>query len=165
MFNGELPKKGGPIRIEFDWSKRKSAHGTTQSWVEKATGKNSDHFFNAFCLGSRECAAEEINETHGIIILFGEGWVTYLIPKEKNSDLFDWVKSVQADLQRKYKNILEEVQNSFKILGDRKETAMYFQTQKYPGILFAMLDSKSIEPLIWKLVKPEYSKPYKNYEE
>lgn len=80
-------------------------------------------------------------------------------------EFFDWVKSVQADLQRKCKNILEEVQNSFKILGDRKETAMYFQTQKYPGILFAMLDSKSIEPLIWKLVKPEYSKPYKNYEE
>jgi hypothetical protein len=39
LFNGELPKKGGPIRIEFAWSKRKSAHGTTQSWVEKATGK------------------------------------------------------------------------------------------------------------------------------
>lgn len=63
------------------------------AFMERASGKNSDHFFKEFCLGARECATEEINETHGIIILFGEGWVTYLIPKDKNSDLFDWVKS------------------------------------------------------------------------
>lgn len=63
------------------------------SFIERASGKNSDHFFKEFCLGARECATEEINETQGIIILFGEGWVTYLIPKDKNSELFDWVKS------------------------------------------------------------------------
>lgn len=40
LFNGELPKlQGGPVRMEMAWSQKKSAHGTTQSWVEKSTGK------------------------------------------------------------------------------------------------------------------------------
>ena len=63
------------------------------SFIEKATGKSDDYFYKEFCFGARECATEEINETHGMIILFGEGWVTYLIPKDKNQDLFNWMIS------------------------------------------------------------------------
>lgn len=44
---------------------------------------------------------------------------------------------------------------------DRKATALYFKTCKYPAVLFAMLDSKPYEHLIWGLVKPKASDPFR----
>jgi RNA ligase len=34
-------------------------------------------------------------------------------------------------------------------------------TQKYPAILFAMLDGKNYAPIIWKMIRPVFSKPFK----
>ncbi len=39
---------------------------------------------------------------------------------------------------------------------------MYFQTQKYPTVLFQMLDGKTPDKVIWKMIKPAFSKPFKN---
>ena len=44
----------------------------------------------------------------------------------------------------------------------RKEVAeiVLSKDKKYHGILFALYDGKNIDPMIWKLLYPEYSKPY-----
>jgi hypothetical protein len=44
---------------------------------------------------------------------------------------------------------------------DDKETAAYFLTQKYPHVMFKLLDEKDPSELIWKMIKPEHSKPFK----
>ena len=41
----------------------------------------------------------------------------------------------------------------YKLLGTRKETAMYFLNCKYPGLLFNMLDGKDNTKPIWSVVK------------
>jgi len=76
-------------------------------------------------------------------------------------EFYDWVKKTIDELTAQYNAILADSQNSFKQLASRKETALYFQTQKCPAVLFAMLDSKPYDKIIWKMVRPQYAKPFK----
>jgi RNA ligase len=81
-------------------------------------------------------------------------------------EFYEWVKKTSDELLAAYNSILAESQNSFIQIDpdshrDRKETALYFQTQQYPSILFAMLDGKPYDKIIWKMVRPQYAKPFK----
>lgn len=82
------------------------------------------------------------------------------VPDEFNK----WVRSVVSELQGAYHTIEQECRSSFLDKGNRKETALYFQTQKYPQVLFAMLDGKDYSPMIWKMVYPKYSNPFRGDE-
>jgi RNA ligase len=70
-------------------------------------------------------------------------------------EFYNWVKSVENKFSNSYKSILNECKSVYRELEDRKETAKYFLNQKYPEILFKMLDKKQFEKLIWKNVKRE----------
>lgn len=76
-------------------------------------------------------------------------------------EFYNWVKKTQGELTKQFDEILAESKSAFKELETRKETALYFQKQKYPSILFSMLDKKSPEKIIWKMIRPEYSRPFK----
>jgi len=76
-------------------------------------------------------------------------------------EFYEWVKKTSNDLTAQYNAILTEGQNSFIQLDTRKETALYFQTQKYPAVLFAMLDGKPFDKIIWKLIRPAYARPFR----
>jgi T4 RnlA family RNA ligase len=83
-----------------------------------------------------------------------------LVPDE----FYHWVKATKADLEEKYRAIESECRSTFKSLPTRRETAAYFQTQKYPGVLFLMLDDRDYSQTIWRLIKPSYQKPFKTVE-
>jgi hypothetical protein len=60
-----------------------------------------------------------------------------------------------------FNQLEEEYQNHFdsiKGLGIRKYFAQSARMFKYPSILFAMLDGKDVEPIIWKIIQPEFRK-------
>ena len=76
-------------------------------------------------------------------------------------EFYNWVKDTKRSLETQYRNIEIECQQAFKDLGDRRQTAMYFQTQKYPGVLFLMLDGRDYTQVIWKLIKPGYELPFR----
>lgn len=76
-------------------------------------------------------------------------------------EFYAWVKKIQQDLTSQFDQILAENKAVFKELETRKETAAYFQSQKYPSILFAMLDGKSVDKIIWKAIRPKFSKAFK----
>jgi len=76
-------------------------------------------------------------------------------------EFYSWVRGVESDLKFQYLSIMEEAQSAFKILDTRKETALYFQTQKYPHILYRMLDNRSPDDIIWKMIRPKFLKPFK----
>lgn len=76
-------------------------------------------------------------------------------------EYYNWVKKIQSELVNEFDKILTESKSVFKELETRKETALYFQTQKYPSVLFNMLDGKTPDKIIWKIIRPKYSKPYK----
>ena len=76
-------------------------------------------------------------------------------------EFYNWVKEIQSEIINEFDKILTESNSVFKEFETRKETALYFQTQKYPSVLFSMLDGKSPDKIIWKMVRPKYSKPFK----
>ena len=76
-------------------------------------------------------------------------------------EFYDWVKATSADLKAKYQAIEAQCQADFKVLGTRKEAALYFQTCAYPSVLFNILDGKSYKNTIWKTLKPKFQKPFK----
>jgi hypothetical protein len=61
-------------------------------FIEKVTGKGNVFWFREYMFGTKECVEDEIKESHGIIILDGEGWCTYLIPI-KHVELIEWFKT------------------------------------------------------------------------
>jgi hypothetical protein len=78
------------------------------------------------------------------------------------AEFYNWVKDTKLELETKYQEIETECQRAFKDCGERKELAMYFQTQKYPGVLFLMLDKRDYRQVIWKLIKPDYQRPFRS---
>lgn len=95
-------------------------------------------------------------------------------------EFYDWVKITQQNLLTQFKIIEDEAKESFKNCPyfmehidkddennrkNRKEIALYFRTQKYDSILFAMLDGKNYAPTIWKYIRPTFSKPFRNISE
>ncbi|MFH6994413.1 RNA ligase [Flavobacterium sp. FlaQc-48] len=80
-------------------------------------------------------------------------------------EFFDWVKETKSDLEGKFSAIEAQCKKDFKIMESRKETALYFLTFKYSGVLFAMLNGKDYREIIWKIIRPEFEKPFSNTEQ
>lgn len=80
-------------------------------------------------------------------------------------EFFDWVKQTKGDLENQYSVIENQCKNDFKILESRKETALYFLTCQYSGVLFAMLDNRDYSQIIWKMIRPTFEKPFNKGEE
>lgn len=75
-------------------------------------------------------------------------------------EFYDWVKITHAKLLENFAEIEAQAKLDFKVLEDRKTTAVYFQTCKFPSVLFKMLDGQSYDQVIWKMIKPDYQKPF-----
>jgi RNA ligase len=80
-------------------------------------------------------------------------------------EFYDWVKNTVDKLTENYQKIENYCKENFKDLGNRKDTALYFQTLLYPSVLFSMLDKRDYSPIIWKMIKPEYEKPFRESSE
>lgn len=76
-------------------------------------------------------------------------------------EFYDWVKTTEMELRQQFCSIRDECHAVFRSFESRKESALYYQQQKYPSILFNMLDGKSIDKGIWKLLRPKFSKAFK----
>lgn len=77
-------------------------------------------------------------------------------------EFYNWVKDVANELKGKYDNIEKYLNDNFKILPTRKETAIYFMTLKNPTIFFAKLDGYDYSQIIWKLLRPTFQKPFRD---
>lgn len=74
-----------------------------------------------------------------------------------------WVKQQEATLRAGYNRILATCTKQcleLAVEGDRKATALRFTQCEHPSVLFKLLDGKDPSPLIWKLLRPEYEKPF-----
>jgi RNA ligase len=76
-------------------------------------------------------------------------------------EFYHWVKKTTKDLLFEYAIIESQCKSAYKELDTRKDTAIYFQSQKYSSVLFAMLDKKDYSKIIWKHIRPVYCKPFK----
>ena len=76
-------------------------------------------------------------------------------------EFFKWVKFTIKNFENQYKEIEDYCKQNFKFFDTRKECALYYQTKKYPSVLFKMMEDKPYEQIIWKILKPKYEKPFK----
>jgi T4 RnlA family RNA ligase len=77
-------------------------------------------------------------------------------------EFYDWVKKTSTDLKNQYETIEKQCQSDFKILENRKASALYFQTCAYPAVLYKMLDKMPYDAVIWKMLRPDFQKPFSN---
>ena len=77
-------------------------------------------------------------------------------------EFYDWVTATQTELLGRYEAIETECRATFRDLGDRKTTAIYFQTQRYPSVLFKMLDNQPYGHIIWKTIRPAFQKAFRS---
>lgn len=80
-------------------------------------------------------------------------------------EFYKWVRETQQELIVRYDAVeldSMEVYEKAKDLPDRRAQAEYIKANAlYPGVAFALLSDKHPTPMIWKLVKPTYSQPFK----
>lgn len=89
-------------------------------------------------------------------------------------EFYNWVKNTKEGLEQDYRNIEKEAVTAFVKVGQkvflpqdhpeyRKRWAMHIMKdyKKIASILFNILDNKDYSDVIWKMIKPEYAKPFK----
>ena len=81
-------------------------------------------------------------------------------------EFYNWVKEVAKDLTIKFENIDNDYNDIFNSINtiNRKDFAEKAKLYPHSSILFAMYDGKPTHKIIWKLIYPNYSKPFKKDE-
>lgn len=148
--------------------------------IQNLDWENSEGFIVKFSNGDR-CKIKFANyvRLHSIItnttsytvweaLRCGDSFKDFL--NEVPDEFYDWVKTLVAKLNSKYvgvKKFVVGTVNSYEGLSD-KEFALEIlnnkETKKYSGLLFSYRKGKDINDGIWKMLKPEYEKPFSDDE-
>jgi RNA ligase len=90
------------------------------------------------------------------------------IIKNVPDEFYGWVDKTAEDLIKQYENIEKKSLTDFARITkrcnieDRKSFALEAVKCENSSILFSMLNKKDYSSIIWKIVYPSYSKPFKN---
>ncbi len=93
------------------------------------------------------------------------------IVEDAPDEFYVWMDSVTNEFKKQYKEIEYQCETDFNLISynlidnqdkTRKDWAIEILKRKYPGILFAILDSKKYDEQIWKILKPKGSKTFKD---
>lgn len=79
-------------------------------------------------------------------------------------EFYNWVKQTKAQLEAHYQAIEAECRAAFQDYGNRKTNALYYQAQRYPSVLFKMLDNQPYGHIIYKHIRPTFQKAFKTDE-
>ena len=83
-------------------------------------------------------------------------------------EFYDWLKKTANKLHIEYNEIeriaLKEFLRVYYVnnIIERKEFAMEVIKSKYRAILFRIYDKRPYDEIIWKQIRPQYSKPFKD---
>lgn len=80
--DGHLPKQ--------QHERARSYHAFQLGLIKFITGKDFQQMWEIYKFDVTKCAMEEIQETTGMHYFWGEGWETYMIPKDRK-DILDWI--------------------------------------------------------------------------
>lgn len=80
-------------------------------------------------------------------------------------EFYDWVKSTKEGLVEQFEET-ERIakiflEDALKLDTRKKQARLLTKHCPYPGLVFAMLDSKEHKGIIWKMIKPKADKPWK----
>jgi len=83
-------------------------------------------------------------------------------------EFYDWLKRTISSLQSEYNEIerlaLKEFTRIYHVneIINRKDFAMEAIKTEYQSILFRMYDKRQYDEIIWKMMRPVYSKPFRD---
>lgn len=135
--------------------------------IKKSIPKNEEGYVVRFKGGKRvKIKGEEYVRTHKLLSSVTEKSILDMLSEGKGKELenifsylpdevHDWARSTKLKIESRFQEILLECLHVFKRLDSRKSTAAYFLTQRYPHILFSMLDNQNFDDMIWKIVRSE----------
>jgi len=164
----EYPLKdlGFPIVEKLEWQ------GNIEKLAE-LNYNNEEGFVVKFKSGLRlKIKFSEYIRLHRLITGFSNKSIWECLKNESSIDeflervpdeFFDWVEKTKKDLIDNFSKIEKEYKEYFQKIDttkSRRDLALEFKNYKYPSILFNMLDKKNYKDFIWKILKPEYSKPF-----
>jgi RNA ligase len=154
--------------------------------LKKMVGENQEGFIVRFKSGFRmKIKGEEYVRLHRILTNFSNVDIWECLKEntglekflDRVPDEFDsWVKGIISDLKGKYSNIEESASDlyekflferpEFNKESEKKEYALWVQEQpkNLQGILFSMYLGKDYSKSIWRMIRPEYQKPFWNSE-
>lgn len=94
------------------------------------------------------------------VLLNGQNMDSIL--KDVPDEFYQKIREYEHKLHCEFLALKSEYEDHFESirrLGTRKLFAQFANTSfKYPKILFAMYDGKSVDEMIWKIIKPEFKK-------
>jgi len=147
--------------------------------IQKVQEDNKEGFVIQFQSGMRvKVKFEEYVRLHRILTQVSNKAIWEYL-RDGNNDLaeildrvpdefYTWVRKVKDELLINYQEIDEAAMDSFmtrpeNIIQNRKDYAAWATKQKYPALLFNLLDSHmgQYEQTIWKMIKPKYERPFK----
>ena len=82
-------------------------------------------------------------------------------------EFYNWVKETKEHFEQQFKTMDRDYTRTYKTIidingiTDKKAFANYALSYKHSAILFAMYDNKKYDHIIWKVLYPTYSKPFK----
>jgi T4 RnlA family RNA ligase len=82
-------------------------------------------------------------------------------------EFYEWVRFTEESLREKFQDVLEECEKIIYSIknelgdSDRKDYAERIKRERNSGILFNLLDGIDPSKTIWRLVRPSWSKPFK----
>lgn len=158
-----LPSIGFPVIKKYEGVKGLSE-------LKALNTENQEGFVIRYESGYRlKIKFEEYQRLHSIITMVSSVTIWEFLKEGKSPDemlehvpdeFYKWVQKTVRNLQEKYDAILAVAKKEFKVLDNRKETAQYFLKCTYPAILFNLLDGKPVDQTIWKMIRPEFEKPF-----
>lgn len=78
-------------------------------------------------------------------------------------EFFNWVRKTESEMRSNFNRIKEAALADFRSdFETRRDMAEYFKSCQHPHLLFAMADGRNYEDMIWKMLRPEFSKPFRD---
>lgn len=143
-------------------------------------GDNREGFIVKFSNGFRvKIKYEEYCRLHRIVTNVSNKTVWEFLKDDKPfgelidrvpDEFFDWVKETRSEMISQFERIeyiaLKDFYTRYvkDFLRDKKGFALMVKGHPYESILFKMFDGKPYRQIIWKLIKPEFAKPFANDE-
>ena len=84
--------------------------------------------------------------------------------RRTEKDLKDSFTAIEVEALRDYVKITHSLpkQSSYDPIDNKKEFALRAINHKYSGLLFSMYNGKDYSDKIWKMIKPEWSTPFRD---
>lgn len=80
-------------------------------------------------------------------------------------EFYQWAKKIQSKLTHQFNDIYDWATHTYSNCPEcftRKEYAMWAKNQKYPHLLFALLNGQPINDLIYRLIEPKHEIPFES---